>query len=162
MHVLLLLLLLRARESERESERERKRERERAREKEKESHVSIADGRMSVVGSTSCTQRGCHSERLVIYCRTRSVSAAHATHCAAYCTSCRPRISAFPGATCDDRDRQVCTRREIIYLRIERDRRWKEIRHRQHLLRVWGFGAEGLGFGVQDLGFGGQGLWFRV
>jgi len=31
-------------------------------------------------------------ERLVIYCRTTSVSAAHATHCATYCTPCRPLI----------------------------------------------------------------------
>ena len=29
-------------------------------------------------------------ERLVIYCQTTRVSAAHATHCATYCTPCRP------------------------------------------------------------------------
>ena len=36
-------------------------------------------------------------ERLVIYCQTTGVSAAHATHCATYCTSCRPLIRAFSG-----------------------------------------------------------------
>ena len=36
-------------------------------------------------------------ERLVIYCQTTSVSAAHATHCATYCTPCRPLIRAFSG-----------------------------------------------------------------
>ena len=35
-------------------------------------------------------------ERLVIYCQTTGVSAAHATHCATYCTPCRPFIRAFP------------------------------------------------------------------
>ena len=37
------------------------------------------------------------SERLVIYCQTTGVSAAHATHCATYCTPCRPLIRAFSG-----------------------------------------------------------------
>ena len=36
-------------------------------------------------------------ERLVIYCQTSSVSAAHATHCATYCTPCRPLLRAFSG-----------------------------------------------------------------
>ena len=36
-------------------------------------------------------------ERLVIYCQTTGVSAAHATHCATYCTPCRPLIRAFSG-----------------------------------------------------------------
>jgi hypothetical protein len=36
-------------------------------------------------------------ERLVIYCQTTSVSAAHATHCATHCTPCRPLIRAFSG-----------------------------------------------------------------
>jgi len=34
-------------------------------------------------------------EILVIYCQTTSVSAAHATHCATYCTPCRPLLRAF-------------------------------------------------------------------
>ena len=38
-----------------------------------------------------------HAERLVIYCQTTGVSAAHATHCATYCTPCRPLIRAFSG-----------------------------------------------------------------
>ena len=36
-------------------------------------------------------------ERLVIYCQTTGVSAAHAAHCATYCTACRPLIRAFSG-----------------------------------------------------------------
>ena len=36
-------------------------------------------------------------QRLVIYCRTTSVSAAHATHCATFCTPCQPLLRAFPG-----------------------------------------------------------------
>jgi len=36
-------------------------------------------------------------ERLVIYCQTSSVSAALATHCATYCTPCRPLLRAFSG-----------------------------------------------------------------
>ena len=36
-------------------------------------------------------------ERLVIYCQTTGVSAAPATHCATYCTPCRPLIRAFSG-----------------------------------------------------------------
>ena len=36
-------------------------------------------------------------ERLVIYCQTTGVSAAHATHCATYCTPCRPLKRAFSG-----------------------------------------------------------------
>ena len=36
-------------------------------------------------------------ERLVSYCQTTGVSAAHATHCATYCTACRPLLRAFPG-----------------------------------------------------------------
>ena len=36
-------------------------------------------------------------ERLLIYCKTTSVSATHATHCATYCTPCRPLIRAFSG-----------------------------------------------------------------
>ena len=39
----------------------------------------------------------CRRERLVIYCQTTSVSAAHATHCATYCTPCRPLIRVFVG-----------------------------------------------------------------
>jgi hypothetical protein len=35
--------------------------------------------------------------RLVIYCQTTSVSAENATHCATYCTPCRPLIRAFSG-----------------------------------------------------------------
>ena len=34
---------------------------------------------------------------MVIYCQTTGVSAAHATHCATYCTPCRPLIRAFSG-----------------------------------------------------------------
>ena len=39
------------------------------------------------------------AERLVIYCQTTSVSVAHATHCATYCTPCRPlmRVPAHHG-----------------------------------------------------------------
>ena len=40
---------------------------------------------------------GFRVERLVIYCQTTGVSAAHATHCATYCTPCRPLIRAFSG-----------------------------------------------------------------
>ena len=36
-------------------------------------------------------------ERLVIYCQTTGVSAAHATHYATYCTPCRPLRRAFSG-----------------------------------------------------------------
>jgi len=36
-------------------------------------------------------------ERLMIYCQTTSVSAAHATHCATYWTPLRPLIRAFSG-----------------------------------------------------------------
>ena len=36
-------------------------------------------------------------ERLVIYCQTTGVSAAHATYGATYCTPCRPLIRAFSG-----------------------------------------------------------------
>ena len=36
-------------------------------------------------------------ERLVIYCQTSSVSAAHATHCATYCTPRRPLLRSFSG-----------------------------------------------------------------
>ena len=36
-------------------------------------------------------------ERLVIYCLPTGVSAAHATHCATYCTPCRPLVREFPG-----------------------------------------------------------------
>ena len=36
-------------------------------------------------------------ERLVVYCQTTGVSAAHATYCATYCTPCRPLILAFFG-----------------------------------------------------------------
>ena len=39
----------------------------------------------------------CTLERLVIYCQTTGVSAAHAAHCATYCTPCRPLIRAFSG-----------------------------------------------------------------
>jgi hypothetical protein len=38
------------------------------------------------------------SERLAIYRRTTSASAAHATHYATYCTPCRPLIRAFAGS----------------------------------------------------------------
>ena len=38
--------------------------------------------------------QGLH-ERLVIYCRTTSASAAHATHCATFCTPCQPPLRAF-------------------------------------------------------------------
>jgi hypothetical protein len=41
--------------------------------------------------------QGWGTERLVIYCQTTGVSAAHATHCATYCTPCRPLIRAFSG-----------------------------------------------------------------
>ena len=34
---------------------------------------------------------------MVIYCQTTGASAAHATHCATYCTPCRPLIRAFSG-----------------------------------------------------------------
>ena len=36
-------------------------------------------------------------QRLVSHCQTTSFSAAHATHCATYCTPCRPLIRAFSG-----------------------------------------------------------------
>ena len=36
-------------------------------------------------------------ERLVIYCRRTSASAAHATHCATFCTPCQPPLRAFSG-----------------------------------------------------------------
>ena len=36
-------------------------------------------------------------ERLVMCCQTTGVSAAHALHCATYCTPCRPLIRAFSG-----------------------------------------------------------------
>ena len=42
-------------------------------------------------------RRTCALERLVIYCQTTGVSAAHATHCATYCTPCRQLIQAFSG-----------------------------------------------------------------
>ena len=32
-------------------------------------------------------------QRLGIYCQTTGVRAAHAAHCAAYCTPCRPRAA---------------------------------------------------------------------
>ena len=38
------------------------------------------------------------SQRLVIYCQTTGVSAAHATHCATYYTPCRPLIRASSGS----------------------------------------------------------------
>jgi hypothetical protein len=38
-----------------------------------------------------------NQERLVIYCRTTSASAAHATHCATFCTPCQPLLRAFSG-----------------------------------------------------------------
>ena len=34
-------------------------------------------------------------KRLVMYCQATSVSAAHATRCATYCTPCRPPIRAY-------------------------------------------------------------------
>jgi hypothetical protein len=37
------------------------------------------------------------AERLKIYCQITGVSAAHAMHCATYCTPCRPLIRAFSG-----------------------------------------------------------------
>ena len=37
------------------------------------------------------------ADRLVIYRQTTGVSAEHATHCATYCTPCRPLIRAFSG-----------------------------------------------------------------
>ena len=46
---------------------------------------------------SSLFQVALHLERLVIYCQTTGVSTAHATHCATYCTPCRPLIRAFPG-----------------------------------------------------------------
>ena len=39
----------------------------------------------------------CTLERLIIYCQTTGVSAAHAAHCATYCTPCRQLTRAFPG-----------------------------------------------------------------
>ena len=45
---------------------------------------------------TGAQEAHCH-ERLVIYCQTTSVSAAHATHCATNCTPCRPLLRAFSG-----------------------------------------------------------------
>ena len=38
------------------------------------------------------------SKRLVIYCQTTSVSTAHATHCATYCTPNQPLMRAFSGS----------------------------------------------------------------
>ena len=37
------------------------------------------------------------SKKLVIHCQTTSVSVAHATHCASYCTPWRPLMRAFSG-----------------------------------------------------------------
>ena len=42
-------------------------------------------------------QHPCVPARSLIYCQTTGVSAAHATHCATYCTPCRPLIRAFSG-----------------------------------------------------------------
>ena len=60
-----------------------------------------------IAGTPSRHPRGCGSggvvdavgqrQRLIIHCQTTSVSAAHATHCATYCTPCRPLIRAFSG-----------------------------------------------------------------
>ena len=36
-------------------------------------------------------------ERWIIHCRTSSASAAHATHCATFCTPCQPLLRAFSG-----------------------------------------------------------------
>ena len=54
------------------------------------------DARVSVRHWTLVQCRGWRGrrERLVIYCQTSSVSAAHATHCAAYC---RPLLPVFSG-----------------------------------------------------------------
>ena len=49
-------------------------------------------------------------QRLVIYCQTTSVSAAHATHCATYCTPCRPLIRAFSGWI-----RTLCVQGDLTY-----------------------------------------------
>ena len=43
------------------------------------------------------TRSSVDCQRLVIYCQTTSVSAAHATHRATCCTPCRPLIRAFSG-----------------------------------------------------------------
>jgi hypothetical protein len=48
-------------------------------------------------GRAISPRRGGVLERLVIYCQTTGASAAHATHCATYCTPCRPLIRAFSG-----------------------------------------------------------------
>ena len=50
------------------------------------------------------------AERLVIYCQTTSVSAAHATHCATYCTPFRPLIRAFSGWIRTPPPTQMCKR----------------------------------------------------
>ena len=59
-----------------------------------------------VRSSRICPDLACHphsphacdpTERLVIYCQTTSVSAAHATHCAAYCSPCRPLMRPHRG-----------------------------------------------------------------
>ena len=47
-------------------------------------------GRVSLIDEAT-------GERLVIYCQTTGVSAAHATHCATYCSPCRPLRRAFSG-----------------------------------------------------------------
>ena len=48
-------------------------------------------------GRAISPRRGGVLERLVIYCQTTGVSAAHATHCATYCTPYRPLVRAFSG-----------------------------------------------------------------
>ena len=57
--------------------------------------LSHDEGTESVIPKPSA--RTPKPERLVIYCQTSSVSAAHATHCATYCTPCRPLFRAFSG-----------------------------------------------------------------
>jgi len=54
----------------------------------------VGDGLKTYTGFWEVTSE---RERLVIYCQTTSVSAAHATHCATYCNPCRPLIRAFSG-----------------------------------------------------------------
>ena len=53
--------------------------------------------KLAVYRETFITTNTAAIERLVIYCQTAGVSAAHATHCATYCTPCQPLIRTFSG-----------------------------------------------------------------
>ena len=50
---------------------------------------------LCLASAFGCSPTSSCSKRLVIMCQSTSVSAAHATHCAAYYTPCRPLIRAL-------------------------------------------------------------------